>query len=216
MFTRLARLTWVQWLVGLLILSGTAVYGLHLGIGYAPPPVALSLLGINLYGSAFLVVAAVLLSAAVVYAVARHNAQQRFNTAVPQTIRQRPLDTLPLNPAFLPQLSSHRLNTVGALLFRWGLNPRTLDFTDAQLTQLGTELLEDEQIKAEWIFSPTWRPFDPTHVWRGLSWMVVFGLIGARLYHILAPSPEFVARTGIASTADYFQNPTQLINFSQG
>lgn len=53
------------------------------------------------------------------------------------------------------------------------------------------------------------------HVWSALIPCLIWGLIGARIYHILAPPPS-VAALGIDSTAVYFQNPYLLLNFADG
>jgi phosphatidylglycerol:prolipoprotein diacylglycerol transferase len=34
------------------------------------------------------------------------------------------------------------------------------------------------------------RGIDPDHVWGGLTWALIFGIIGARLYHVLTPPPS--------------------------
>src|SRR5262245_3006512 len=39
---------------------------------------------------------------------------------------------------------------------------------------------------------------DPDHIWGGLTWALIFGLIGARMYHVLTPPPSM----GI-TTEDY-------------
>ncbi|MGD8855327.1 MAG: prolipoprotein diacylglyceryl transferase, partial [Chloroflexota bacterium] len=44
---------------------------------------------------------------------------------------------------------------------------------------------------------------------------LVFAVIGARLYHVLTPSPSMAA-VGIESPLDYFRNPMQLINIRSG
>jgi len=52
---------------------------------------------------------------------------------------------------------------------------------------------------------------DPEHVWNGLMWAVLPGLIGARLYHILTPTPA----SGL-STAYYFQHPLEMLAIWNG
>ena len=46
-------------------------------------------------------------------------------------------------------------------------------------------------------------------------WCLILGVIGARLYHVLTPSPSMAA-FGIESPIDYFRNPSQLINLRNG
>lgn len=57
--------------------------------------------------------------------------------------------------------------------------------------------------------------WNPEHVWNGLIWCLIPAVIGARLYHVLTPSPSMAA-VGIASPLDYFRNPYQLFNLRNG
>src|ERR1700690_3861622 len=52
---------------------------------------------------------------------------------------------------------------------------------------------------------------DPDHVWNGLMWAFIPGLIGARLYHILTPTPA----SGL-TTQYYLQNPLQMLAIWHG
>ncbi len=55
------------------------------------------------------------------------------------------------------------------------------------------------------------RELDPEHVWNGLMWAVIPGLIGARLYHVLTPTPA----SGL-TTAYYFQHPLEMLAIWNG
>jgi len=55
------------------------------------------------------------------------------------------------------------------------------------------------------------RGLDPNHVWNGLMWVVIPGLIGARIYHILTPTPD----SGL-TTQYYLQNPLQMLAIWNG
>ena len=55
---------------------------------------------------------------------------------------------------------------------------------------------------------------DPEKVWDILTWVIIAGVIGARLWHVLTPSPALVAQ-GI-TTWYYFTHPLELINTRQG
>src|SRR5579859_69783 len=55
------------------------------------------------------------------------------------------------------------------------------------------------------------RGFDPEHIWNGLMWAVIPGLIGARLYHVLTPTPG----SGL-TTAYYLQHPEQILAIWNG
>lgn len=60
------------------------------------------------------------------------------------------------------------------------------------------------------------RGLDPEHVWGGLTWALVLGVIGARLYHILTPPPSMCRSLGICSALDYIKDPIRLIDFRGG
>jgi len=52
---------------------------------------------------------------------------------------------------------------------------------------------------------------DPEHVWNGLMWAIIPGLIGARIYHILTPQPS----SGL-TLQYYLQNPLQMLMIWNG
>jgi phosphatidylglycerol:prolipoprotein diacylglycerol transferase len=55
------------------------------------------------------------------------------------------------------------------------------------------------------------RSIDPDHVWNGLLFALIFGVIGARLYHVVS-SPR-----GTNIGFDYYMaNPMEILNFRQG
>lgn len=55
------------------------------------------------------------------------------------------------------------------------------------------------------------RNIDPDHVWNGLLFALIFGVIGARLYHVVS-SPR-----GTNVGFDYYMaNPMEILNFRQG
>lgn len=58
------------------------------------------------------------------------------------------------------------------------------------------------------------RGMDPDHVWGGLVLVLIFGLIGARLWHVLTPPPSMAAAG--YTTEWYLRNPLALINIRQG
>ncbi len=67
---------------------------------------------------------------------------------------------------------------------------------------------------ARWLLSKMDPKKDPDLIWDGLLWAVVFGVIGARLYHILTPSKSLLAQ-GI-TTRYYLTHPLDAINTLQG
>ncbi len=52
---------------------------------------------------------------------------------------------------------------------------------------------------------------DPKYIWDGLTWAIIPGLIGARIYHILTPSPA----SGL-TTQYYLENPLQMLAIWNG
>jgi len=58
------------------------------------------------------------------------------------------------------------------------------------------------------------RGHDPEMVWDLLIWLVVGGIIGARLWHVFTPSPSSIAQ-GI-TTQYYLTHPFDLINLRRG
>jgi phosphatidylglycerol---prolipoprotein diacylglyceryl transferase len=51
------------------------------------------------------------------------------------------------------------------------------------------------------------RGLDPEHVWNGLMWAIIPGLIGARLYHVLTPSPSMM----VNGQNPYIANPLLIL-----
>jgi phosphatidylglycerol:prolipoprotein diacylglycerol transferase len=52
---------------------------------------------------------------------------------------------------------------------------------------------------------------DPQHIWDALMWVLIPGVIGARLYHVLTPSPSM----GITPLW-YLQNPLEILAIWKG
>ena len=54
---------------------------------------------------------------------------------------------------------------------------------------------------------------DPNFAWDALLWCLVGGIIGARLYHVLTPSPSNLLADG---SNPYFQNPMRIMYVWEG
>ena len=54
---------------------------------------------------------------------------------------------------------------------------------------------------------------DPNFAWDALLWCLVGGIIGARLYHVLTPSPSNLLADG---SNPYFQNPLRIMYVWEG
>jgi phosphatidylglycerol---prolipoprotein diacylglyceryl transferase len=56
--------------------------------------------------------------------------------------------------------------------------------------------------------------YDPEIVWDMLIWLIIGGIVGARLWHVFTPSPSLIAQ-GI-DTRYYLTHPLDLINIRRG
>jgi phosphatidylglycerol:prolipoprotein diacylglycerol transferase len=108
-------------------------------------------------------------------------------------------------------LDRQHIGTVGELLFWWGVEPERLGLNADGREQVAQRLLAQRAVDPAWVERPPWYQWAPGHVWTGLFWCLILAVIGARLYHVLTPSPSM----GI-TPADYFRNPLQLINLRRG
>jgi phosphatidylglycerol:prolipoprotein diacylglycerol transferase len=113
------------------------------------------------------------------------------------------------------KLGDQKLYTVGQLLFRWGLSQQQIGLNEAGQQEVKQKLEKVPGIMDEWLEDAPWRQWNPDYVWGGITWCLVLAIIGARLYHVLTPSPSMAA-VGITSALDYFRNPMQLINLRSG
>jgi len=58
------------------------------------------------------------------------------------------------------------------------------------------------------------RGHNPELVWDMLIWLVIGGVVGARLWHVFTPSPSLIAE-GI-TTQWYFEHPIDMVNLRRG
>ena len=58
------------------------------------------------------------------------------------------------------------------------------------------------------------RGINPDYIWDALFWLVLAGIVGARLWHVFTPPPSMVAQ-GI-TTGWYFMHPLDMINIRNG
>lgn len=80
-------------------------------------------------------------------------------------------------------------------------------------------ILMTGMLVAAWITARRAREqgYNPEHVWNGLFWAIIPGLIGARLYHVLTPSPSAVTTTGEPlTTLWYLQHPLDIFAIWNG
>ncbi len=220
-----SRLNWRQsrpwpWVVvGLFALGAGWVFLGHVRTGVTPDPVAWSLrvagLELPIYWYGVLIMGGVVLGAWVMSRLASARAQTVFQTVVPPTLATLPLSTLELPAEVVSLLTRQHLTTVGEVLFTWGLDPGLLGLNKEGQALLRAQLAGRPEVESTWLDDAPWRQWNPEHIWAGLVWCLILGVIGARLYHILTPSPSLAA-VGIHSPLDYFQHPVEMINIRNG
>lgn len=197
----------------LLALAGLLVA--HWLTGYMPDRAAVTFFGFSIYWYAICIITGVGLGAWVVSRLAGARARAAFAAAVPAAVGERPLTEVALPDAIAALLARRKLATLGAALYEVGLDPRRLGLKRPEQTQAVAALAAAPGVDPTWTTDAPWRIWNPDHTWGGLTLMAILGLIGARLYHVLTPSPSMAA-VGITSPLDYFRNPLQLLNFRAG
>ena len=180
-----------------------------------PPRAAVTLFGFSVYWYAICIITGVGLGAWVVSRLAEARARAIFERIVPAEVRARPLAEVALPAEVAGLLARRKLATLGEALYETGLDPRRLGLKLPQQTQTVEALAIAPGVDPAWTTAAPWRVWNPDHTWGGLALIAVLGLIGARLYHVLTPSPSMAA-VGIYSPLDYFRNPLQLLNFRAG
>jgi len=194
----------------------TVLYVYHLITAVTPNRVAISLgSGFDVYWYGICIVGGIGLGAYVVSRLALERGTAVFQQNVPANLQARPLTDLDLPEDINKVLAKNRINNWGDLLLTWGFSPANTGLNRHGIEVVEARLQEQAEVKAEWLLDAPWRVWNPDHVWNGLIWVLILGVIGARLYHVLTPSPSMAA-FGINSPMDYFRNPYQLINLRNG
>lgn len=201
--------------IALVLLLAGGLYAYHLATGLTPPRAAVTILGFPVYWYGIWIVTGVALGAWVVAGLAAERARKVFETTVPADVIARPLAEAGLPDEVVAMLASRNIGALGPLLMDVGLDPRRLGLKKAQTAEVVASLAAAPDIDPAWVSDAPWRRWNPEHVWNALIWILILGLIGARLYHVLTPSPSMAA-LGIYSPLDYFRDPIQLINFRGG
>jgi phosphatidylglycerol---prolipoprotein diacylglyceryl transferase len=214
---RLSRVAPYWYLIALFWFVAAILFINHLITGRAPDRAVfqIPILEFDIYWYGITIVAGIALGAYVVTHLVMERARQIFLKNVPAAVQNRPLGQLELPGEIAASLARRQIVTLGDLLFNWGLNPGRLGLNQETLRLTRERLLQVRGVRAEWLDAAPWRPWDPDHVWNGVIICLLLGLIGARLYHVLTPSPSMAA-VGIHSPWDYFRNPFMLINLRLG
>lgn len=205
------------YLIGPLLLATAILYINHLLTGVTPNRVAIHIpvLDFDIYWYGIWIIGGIALGAYVVTRLARERALVLLNQHVPAPLQQKPVADLDLPEEVIQILAKQKITTVGELLLRWGFDPRSLGLNQDGIGKVRQQLTAAKGVAESWLQDAPWRIWNPEHTWNGIGWALILGVIGARLYHVLTPSPSMAA-VGINSPLDYFRNPYQLINLRNG
>ncbi|MGD2078229.1 MAG: prolipoprotein diacylglyceryl transferase [Chloroflexota bacterium] len=205
------------YLIALFIVGAAIVYIRHLVTNQTPSRVAIHIgfLDFDIYWYGIFIVAGIALGTWVVARLAAERAQRTMAVNVPADVRHRPLSDLALPEELAQSFEKRSITTLGQLLLEWGLSPDRLALSKSGKEEVRQILEETPDVEESWLEDAPWRMWNPDFAWSGVAWTLIFAVIGARLYHVLTPSPSMAA-VGIDSALDYFRNPMQLINIRSG
>lgn len=201
------------YIIGGLLLVVTILFITHLVTGNTPNRAIFTIPIVNLevYWYGICIVGGIALGSYVVSKLAEERAMRLFLSDVPLKVRKRPLSSLKLSREITKKLQKLKIITVGDFLLQWGYNPKYLGLDKDELEKVEEKLTAVKEIDPIWITDASWRVWNPEHTWNGVMWGLVFGMIGARLYHILTPSPSM----GI-TVAEYLSDPARMLDFRNG
>lgn len=216
-FTRRINIAPYWYAIVAFLLLAAGIYANHLLTGVTPSRVAIHIpwVEFDVFWYGIWIVGGIALGCWVVASLARERGERLFRQTVPIKLRKRPLTSLDVPDEIAAQFTQQKFETVGDLLLVWGYDPRAAGLNKEGIPIVREALLEVPKIDTTWIDDAPWRIWNPDHVWNGIIWCLIFAVIGARLYHVMTPSPSMAA-VGIESPLDYFRNPYQLINFRNG
>ena len=209
------KIEWFWVVMALWVAALAGLFGYHLWTGGMPPAEAFSVLGLPVYWYGILIVGGIALGATIVSRLAWQRWRQSFLESVPNSVRLLPVTAVSLPETIQAKLQKQGLPTMGDLLLVWGTDPRNVNLKADERQDLQAALVELPEIDSSWLEDAPWRVWNPDHVWNGIIICLLLGVIGARLYHVLTPSPSMAA-LGIESPLDYFQNPQLLFNLRNG
>ncbi len=205
------------YIIILYLAAATTLYIYHLSTGKTPDRVAINIkiFDFAVYWYGILIVSGIALGAYVTSRLSMERARHEFDRVVPASIRELAASELKLPEEVAATLTNRHYDTAGSILFDWGLDPRRFGLDKEKRELLHQALQRAPGMDSQWLEDASWRQWNPDNVWSGLAWCLVLGVIGARLYHVLTPSPS-MASVGINSVADYLRSPMQLLNVRSG
>lgn len=206
------------YIIGLFIVAAAILFINHLVSGETPDRVALTIAIFNfdIFWYGVILVAGIALGAYVSSRLARERAELDFREEVPTNLRRTPISALDLPQDIENHLRKSGIGTLGAVLYQWGLNSQIIGLKKPQNEKLLESLTTQDGVNEQWLVDAPWRQWNPDYVWSGVVWVLIFGVVGARIYHILTPSPSMAEIKGINSAWDYFQNPQMLFDLRSG
>ncbi len=188
---------------------------LHWATGTTPSRVAFSVFGLDVYWYGIWIITGIGVGAYTVSRLALERATRAFEATVPESVQQRPLGETTLPDDMQASLTAQGADSLGAVVWDVGLDPSRTGLKKPQQAELVEALALEPDVDPLWLTDSPWRQWNPDHVWNALILILILGVIGARLYHVLTPSPSMQA-VGIYTALDYFRNPYQLINIRNG
>jgi phosphatidylglycerol:prolipoprotein diacylglycerol transferase len=203
--------------IGAFLVAVIALYIYHVVSGNTPSRSAftIGIFGFDVFWYGIFIVAGIGLGSYVVSRLAMERAERLFNENVSTRLQRTSISTLDLPSEIQETLKKRKTSSLGRILFEWGLNPARLGLNRDGQDELRQRLEDVSGVEEQWLIDAPWRQWNPDYVWGGVVWCLVLAVIGARLYHVLTPSPS-MAEVGIFSALDYFRNPLQLINLRSG
>lgn len=215
--TKLRRVEPYWYVIALLAVLGLALFLYHQSTNFTPDRVAFRISSFNfdVFWYGVIIVSGIALGTFVTSKVAVRRAEWEYQKHVPSKIQAQRVNKLKLPPEILKAFRKNKVSTFGQLIFEWGLDPGRLGLNKQGREIVYKRLSNQPNIKSEWLDEAQWRQWNPDYVWSGVAWALAFGIVGARLYHVLTPSPS-MAEIGINSAADYIRNPLQLVNLRNG
>lgn len=205
------------YIIALISLIYMGLFGYHLATRNTPDPVFITIpvIQLDVFWYGLVIMGGIVLGCYVVGQIAYTRAIVTLHQHVPTHLLNKPIGELSLPKGLPVLLQKNGIKTSNELILRRGFGTQAMGLKSAQLDQIDQKLRQLDGFEASWLTNAPWRQWNPDIVWSGVMWALVLGVIGARVYHILTPSPSMAA-VGITSFSDYLAQPWQMINIRNG